>query len=183
MRFPGQRYDSASGLHYNYFRDYDPTTGRYTQSDPIGLAGGMATYGYAGGNPFFYLDSDGLAKFGKGGKGGKGERNHAAKSTGTPNPYKHMKQDPRDSNKVLVKDTHTGKEISKPKPPDFDKQSGKMDIGILEKIGELLIPWFLIPSELGCSSLDCSPENLEKPIPNEVPHGPEENSPNQECEN
>jgi len=53
MRFPGQRYDPASGLNYNYFRDYEATTGRYTQSDPIGLAGGVATYGYAEGNPFF----------------------------------------------------------------------------------------------------------------------------------
>jgi RHS repeat-associated protein len=41
LRFPGQRYDAAIGLNYNYFRDYDPTTGRYIQSDPIGLAGGI----------------------------------------------------------------------------------------------------------------------------------------------
>ncbi|MDF5946520.1 RHS repeat-associated core domain-containing protein [Pseudomonas aeruginosa] len=36
MRFPGQFYDAESGLHYNYFRDYDPETGRYVESDPIG---------------------------------------------------------------------------------------------------------------------------------------------------
>ena len=34
LRFPGQYYDTESGLHYNYFRDYDPQTGRYVQSDP-----------------------------------------------------------------------------------------------------------------------------------------------------
>ncbi|MBX3712655.1 MAG: type IV secretion protein Rhs [Lysobacter sp.] len=60
MRFPGQRYDSATGFNYNYYRDYDPTTGRYLQSDPIGLDGGISTYGYANGSPFLYVDNDGL---------------------------------------------------------------------------------------------------------------------------
>jgi RHS repeat-associated protein len=50
-RFPGQRLESETGLHYNYFRDYDPSTGRYIQSDPIGLAGGLNTYGYVLANP------------------------------------------------------------------------------------------------------------------------------------
>jgi len=37
LRFPGQMFDEETGLHYNYFRDYDPGIGRYIESDPIGL--------------------------------------------------------------------------------------------------------------------------------------------------
>ena len=56
IRFPGQYYDAETGLHYNYFRDYDPTTGRYIQSDPLGLSGGISTYLYASSNPLYYMD-------------------------------------------------------------------------------------------------------------------------------
>ncbi|TBV72275.1 RHS repeat protein [Pseudoxanthomonas winnipegensis] len=60
MRFPGQQYDSATGLAYNYFRDYENVTGRYVHSDPIGLYGGLSTYGYAGHSPLLSLDRLGL---------------------------------------------------------------------------------------------------------------------------
>jgi RHS repeat-associated protein len=60
LRFPGQIYDSHAGLNQNYFRDYDPQIGRYVQSDPIGLDGGINTYGYADANPISFADTLGL---------------------------------------------------------------------------------------------------------------------------
>ena len=60
LRFPGQYLDRESGLHYNYFRVYDSSTGRYVESDLIGLNGGMLTYGYAYANPIVYADPYGL---------------------------------------------------------------------------------------------------------------------------
>ena len=62
LRFPGQYYDAETGLHYNYFRDYNPATGRYIESDPIGLVGGINTYAYVGGSPVNYIDLTGEIK-------------------------------------------------------------------------------------------------------------------------
>jgi RHS repeat-associated protein len=61
LRFPGQYYQAETGLLLNYFRDYDPQTGRYIESDLIGLYGGSySTYGYSGNNPVGRIDPSGL---------------------------------------------------------------------------------------------------------------------------
>lgn len=60
LRFPGQYFDAESGLSYNVNRDYEPATGRYTQSDPLGLLGGSTTFSYAGASPLAWIDPLGL---------------------------------------------------------------------------------------------------------------------------
>jgi RHS repeat-associated protein len=61
LRFPGQWFQAETGLHQNWMRDYDPTTGRYIQADPLGLVDGASVYGYALGNPGRYTDPTGLS--------------------------------------------------------------------------------------------------------------------------
>lgn len=62
-RFPGQWLDEETGIYHNYFRDYDPSIGRYIQSDPIGLNGGINTFIYASANPLSNVDPLGLFDF------------------------------------------------------------------------------------------------------------------------
>lgn len=61
LRFPGQYYDVETGLHYNGHRYYDPSAGRYVQSDPAGLQAGPSTYSYVLGNPLIGADPLALA--------------------------------------------------------------------------------------------------------------------------
>ncbi|MFA0813711.1 RHS repeat-associated core domain-containing protein [Microbulbifer epialgicus] len=61
LRFPGQIKGREAPHYYNYFRDYDPNNGRYLQSDPIGLNGGLNTFAYVEGNPLSFIDPKGLS--------------------------------------------------------------------------------------------------------------------------
>jgi len=65
LRLPGQYFDKETNTHYNYFRDYDPAIGRYVQSDPIGLEGGINTYLYVL-DPLTQIDPAGLMGYGGG---------------------------------------------------------------------------------------------------------------------
>ena len=65
LRFPGQYYQAETNLHYNYHRDYDPNTGRYVESDPIGLQGGINTYTYVDDEPVSGSDPLGLVRYDK----------------------------------------------------------------------------------------------------------------------
>ncbi|GGD36198.1 RHS repeat-associated core domain-containing protein [Pseudoxanthomonas indica] len=61
LRFPGQRYDAAAGLNSNYFRNYEPGSGRYMESDSMGMAAGVNTYSYASSTPFVLVDPYGMS--------------------------------------------------------------------------------------------------------------------------
>jgi RHS repeat-associated protein len=60
FRFPGQYYDQETVLHYNYFRYYNPQTGRYMTPDPIGLEGGVNPFAYVANDPANWIDPYGL---------------------------------------------------------------------------------------------------------------------------
>jgi len=61
LRLPGQYFDKETNLHYNYYRNYDPSIGGYKESDPIGLDGGLNTYAYVLASPLTAIDPLGLA--------------------------------------------------------------------------------------------------------------------------
>ena len=117
LRFPGQYYDAETGLHYNWNRYYEPTTGRYVTTDPIGFEGEDENiYRYVWNDSINWYDEDGL----KGRGGGKGERGRTARPDGSGNEYKHYRPDPKNPSKVRYTDPHTGTESTKTKPDGFD---------------------------------------------------------------
>lgn len=87
LRFPGQYFDAVSGLNYNYYRDYESVTGRYVESDTIGLIGGVNTYTYVANNPFVYDDEDGRRKH----SGGTGRDHHKTPIPGPWRPHKNLR--------------------------------------------------------------------------------------------
>ncbi|MBP6079484.1 MAG: RHS repeat-associated core domain-containing protein, partial [Xanthomonadales bacterium] len=62
LRFAGQTEDDETGGYYNFHRDYEPGLGRYRESDPIGLEGGLQNHGYVRQSPLTSMDPGGLAR-------------------------------------------------------------------------------------------------------------------------
>jgi RHS repeat-associated protein len=60
LRLPGQYFDAQTGLNYNYYRDYDPASGRYVEADPFGMVEGTNVYLYTKDQPTQLTDSFGL---------------------------------------------------------------------------------------------------------------------------
>jgi len=86
LRYPGQYYDQETGLNYNSARDYEPGTGRYIESDPVGLEGGLSTYSYANGDPLDAVDPSGLSHFFPGCNSGGCHAPAPAPGPWSPNP-------------------------------------------------------------------------------------------------
>ena len=147
LRFPGQYYDKETGLHYNWFRDYNPQTGRYRQSDLIGLDGGLNTYGYAYQNPVMYVDPDGLDTYVVNRKiGGDTARPKGRWSWGAG--YAHTYIVTTENGKIthtyswgnIYDDGKTG--WSKDRPEDMKAGQEAIDKGMAEEIGnESLDPY------------------------------------------
>ncbi|MCU7917739.1 MAG: RHS domain-containing protein, partial [Candidatus Thiodiazotropha sp. (ex Epidulcina cf. delphinae)] len=111
LRFPGQYFDQETGSYQNYFRDYDPSTGRYLQSDPIGLDGGLNSYLYALANPLVWYDLNGQEP--------RGERGATGGSAGqnSNKPGKKCREfKPPRRNQVECQHHQTGKWSTHPRP-------------------------------------------------------------------
>jgi RHS repeat-associated protein len=159
LRFPGQVFEAYSNLNYNYFRDYDPNTGRYVQSDPIGLDGGLNTYGYVGANPIIYIDEFGLSK-----TNGK----HANKSSPMNVGDLNKNSSPSDVEKAIRDAEAAGKtehaRALKGLLKVIKRLKGVSPAGVIEQILEDIC--VTNPEEPACRFLYSEPEWCEASAPN-----------------
>ena len=112
LRYPGQYFDAETATHYNYFRDYNPQTGRYTTSDPIGLNGGINTYTYVENDPLRKVDPEGLS----GGPAGRGT--YYPNTKGPTPPSAAMQAAERISDAL---DKHVPRPSPDNSPPNIDE--------------------------------------------------------------
>jgi len=163
-RLPGQYYDQETGLHYNYFRYYDPETGRYITSDPIGLEGGLNTYAYVENNPLRWIDPSGFSKLDK--------------WWGLPKEFRRWyhrqykrKGDPDIPDRETAKELHEEWEnMGRPGPDNKGKYKdrGFADPDLLE----WFIPWWLTPSDIYAHPCE---------LPGGPPCGPEDMGQSNDC--
>jgi len=147
-RFQGQYYDAETATNYNHFRDYDLSAGRYIESDPIGLVGGLNTYSYVSANPILYIDSSGLAE----------HTNNARQST----LNKHQEGQARKQRDYGGEKGDLRRPQYPRKPPPNWKGSwppkckGLVTVGALETLDIWLLG--IIPTETACPDYECAPD-------------------------
>lgn len=149
LRFPGQYFDTETNLHYNHFRYYDPSLGRYITSDPIGLAGGMNTFGYVEGNSLRYYDLLGLAK-------NKNKGKKPANPNKKPPPEHRIPGGERERN---VGHPQGEEHSRRPKGGFRGRQGGFVSPSALLR-GVGTIGLIMMPSPIACGELDCNGDGI-----------------------
>ena len=146
LRMPGQYFDFESGLFYNTFRSYNSGQGRYTQADPIGLAGGMNRFGYVEGNSLRYADPLGLGPWDK--------------LYGLPKDFwKWLHKEEGGDLMKAYKDPKTGQIPKEDAKALYEQWKKKNEGGFADQtMLEGFLPWGFTPSPLMCGTLDCHPE-------------------------